>query len=188
MKRLIFLLLIEACFIYVISVRGQSVQTDGSYEAAVASLAEANDAQLVQKAIAALESAGTKAFPTLLAHLNDKAKASEAFQRAEGSLDAVGNFVLHEPTIGEACFYLIQAQVEGNWPKAYRQYYFLSSENIVSWWQSRKEKSLTELRVEAARASLTKARQGRGTPNYYPGAVRFLEKHLREARAGRNDW
>jgi hypothetical protein len=182
MKRLAFLLLIESCFICVISVRGQSIQMDGSYETAVASLGKASGAELVQKAIAVLERAGTTAFPTLLAHLNDKTTASEAFQHEVE--DNHGNVL--SPTVGEVCFDLIQHQVEGNWPKAYRQYYFLNPQNVVAWWQSRKQKSLNELRIEAARASLRKARERRGTANYYPDAARFLEKHLRAARAGIN--
>ncbi|HSE25290.1 MAG TPA: hypothetical protein VLB68_26750 [Pyrinomonadaceae bacterium] len=131
-------------------------------------------------AIAVLESAGTKAFPALLAHLEDTTKASSTFQRAVMEIDASGNATLHHPTIGEACFDLIQNQVEGNWPKAYRQYYVLSPGNVVSWWQSRKDKSLPELQIETARASLAQARQHRGQPQYSADAVRFLEAHLKE--------
>ncbi len=51
-----------------------------------------------------------------------------------------------------------------------------------------KQKPLKDLRIEAAMASLTLARRRRGTSRYNPKAVRSLERHLREARAGRNDW
>ena len=179
-----FILSIAVCLIASSSIRPQTPQTDGSYEAAIASLAKSSDAQRVSKAIATLERAGTKAFPALLAHLSDTTTASEAFQHEVQ--DVYGN--VPPPTIGEACFNLIQHQIEGNWPKGLRQYYALSPTNIVSWWYARKEKSLKDLRIEAAMASLTRARRRRGTSRYDPEAIRFLERHLRAARAGRNDW
>lgn len=175
---------IAVCLIASNSIRPQTPHTEASFEAAIASLAETSDAQRVSRAIVTLKSAGTKAFPALLEHLNDTTTASEAFQHEVQ--DIHGN--VSSPTIGEACFDLIQHQIEGNWPKGFRQYYVLSPTNVVSWWQARKEKSLKELRIEAARTSLTRARQHRGTSSYWPEAVRFLERHLREARAGRNDW
>ena len=175
-----------------ISIRAHSSQTDGSYETAIASLSENSDAAQVASAIAVLENSGTKAFPALLAHLNDTARASVAFQRAVMAVDAKGNALSH-PTIGEACFDLIQKQVEGNWPKGFRQYYVLSPENVVSWWQARKSKPLKELQIETAQASLLKARQRRGKPGYWPEAVRFLEGRLRELKDhrfgfSRNGW
>jgi hypothetical protein len=40
-------------------------------------------------------------------------------------VDAKGNVMgVHHSTIGEACFDLIQNQVEGNWPKAYASIMF----------------------------------------------------------------
>ena len=179
-----FVLGIAVCLIVSNPIKPQTPQTDGSYEAAIASLAKISDAQRVSKAIAMLNGAGTKAFPALLAHLNDATTASDVFQRAVQHIH--GN--VPSPTIGEACFDLIQGQIEGNWPKGFRQYYVLSATNVARWWQARKEKSLRELRIEVARTSLTRARQSRGTSSYWPEAVRFLEKHLREAQAGRNDW
>ena len=186
MKPRILILFVEACLMFAISIRAQSSQTDGSYETAIASLSEKSDAAQVTGAIAALESAGAKAFPALLAHLNDTARASVVFQRALMEVDAKGNVVgLHHPTIGEACFALIQNQVEGNWPKAYRQYYVLSPKNVVSWWQARKAKTLKELQLETAQASLTQARQRRGRSDYSREAVRFLEGHLRELKVAK---
>jgi len=179
-----FILSIAVCLIASSSICPQTPQKDGAYEAAIASLAESSDAQRVSKAIATLETAGTKAFPALLAHLNDATTASKAFQRAVQ--DIYGKVT--SPTIGQACFDLIQGQIEGNWPKGLRQYYALSPTNIVSWWYARKEKSLKDLRIEAAMVSLTRARRRRGTSRYDREAVRFLERHLLEARAGRNDW
>ena len=163
----------------------QTSQTEGSYETAIASLSENTDAAQVAGAIKALERAGTKAFPALLAHLNDTARASLVFQSAKMEVDEKGNVRIHHPTIGEACFALIQGQVEGNWPKAYRQYYVLSPQNVVSWWQARKAKPLKELQLETAQASLTQARQQRGKSGYSREAVRFLERHLRELKAAK---
>jgi hypothetical protein len=184
MRQRTFILSLAVCLVACGSIRPQAPQAGESYEAAIAALAANSNAQRVAKAMATLERAGTEAFPALLAHLNDTTTASEVFQRAVQ--DVYGN--VPSPTIGEACFDLVQGQIEGNWPKGLRQYYALSRANIVSWWYARKEKSLKDLRIEAALTSLTMARRRRGTSRYDPGAVRFLEKHLREVRAGRNDW
>ena len=179
-SKVILILPVAACLLFAISVRAQSSEMNQSYETAIASLSENSERSRVASAIAVLESAGTKAFPALLAHLEDTTKASSTFQRAEMEVDASGNATLHHPTIGEACFDLIQNQVEGNWPKAYRQYYVLLPGNVASWWQSRKDKSLSELQIETAQASLAQARQHRGQPQYSADAVRFLEAHLKE--------
>jgi hypothetical protein len=184
MKPRILILFVEACLMFAISIRAQS-QTDGSYETAIASLSENTDAAQVAAAIKALESAGTKAFPALLAHLNDTSRASAVFQGAKMDVDAKGNVSIHHPTIGEACFALIQNQIEGNWPKGYREYYVLSPKNVVSWLQARKAKTLKELQLETAQASLTQARQRRGKSGYWREAVRFLEEHLRELKVAK---
>jgi hypothetical protein len=187
MKPGILILFVEACLMFGISIRAQSSQTDGSYEAAIASLSENSDAAQVASATAALENAGTKAFPALLAHLNDTARASVVFQRAVMEVDAKGNVIgIHHPTIGEVCFDLIQGQIEGNWPKGFREFYVLSSENVVDWWQARKEKTLKELQLETAQASLTRACQRRGKSGYSREAVRFLERHLRELKVAKS--
>ena len=171
---------------FAVSICAHSSQTDRSYETAIASLSENSDAAQVAGAIADLESAGTKAFPALLAHLNDTARASVVFQGALMEVDAKGNVMgLHHPTIGEACFALIQNQVEGNWPKAYRQYYVLSPKDVISWWEARKAKPLKALQLETAQASLTQARQRRGKSGYSREAVRFLEGHLRELKVAK---
>ncbi len=185
MKPRNLILFVQACLIFSISIRAQTSPTDESYESSITSLSENSDAAQVARAIAALESAGTKAFPVLLAHLNDTARASVVFQRAMMEVDAKGNVMVHHPTIGEACFDLIQNQVEGNWPKGYRNYYLLSPKNVVSWWQARKAKPLKELQLETAQASLTQARQRRGKSGYSREAVRFLEAHLRELKVAK---
>jgi hypothetical protein len=186
MKPLILILLVEACLIFTMSILAQSSQTDESYERAIASLSENSDAKQVADAIAVLKSAGTKAFPALLAHLNDTARASVVFQRAKMEFDTKGNVMdVHHPTIGEACFDLIQNQVEGNWPKGYREFYVLSPKNVVGWWQARKAKPLKELQLETAQESLTRARQRRGKSGYARDAVRFLEQHLRELKVAK---
>jgi hypothetical protein len=186
MKPRILILFVEVCLMFAISIRAQSSQTDVSYETAIASLSENTDAAQVARAVEVLESAGTKAFPALLAHLNDTARASAVFQGALMDVDAKGNVIgLHHPTIGEACFALIQNQIEGNWPKGYRQYYVLSPKNLVSWLEARKAKTLKELQLETAQASLTQARQRRSKSGYWREAVRFLEGHLRELKVAK---
>ena len=100
MKPRILILFVQACLIVAISIRAQTSQTGESYESSITSLSENSDAAQVARAIAALESVGTKAFPALLAHLNDTARASVVFQGALMEVDTKGNVMgLHHPTI-----------------------------------------------------------------------------------------
>ena len=186
MKPTILILFVEACLIFVLSIRAQSSQSDGSYESAIASLSENSDPAQVARAIAVLESAGTKAFPALLAHLNDTARASVVFQnKAIVRLDAKGNVIGHHPTIAEVCFDLIQGQVEGNWPKGYRQLLCSFANERVSWWQARKEKSLKELQLEAAQESLIGHVSVETNRLTRVTQFDFLSSHLRELKAAK---
>jgi hypothetical protein len=178
MRQRTFILSLAVCLIACGSIRSQTPQTDESYEAAITAIAANSGAQRVAKAIATLERAGTKAFPALLAHLNDTTTAFEVFQHEVQ--DVYGN--VPSPTMGDACFDLVQGQIEGNWPKGLRQYYVLSRTNIVSWWYARKEKSLKDLRIEAALTSLTMARRRRGTSRYDPGERSDFLKSIFERR------
>jgi hypothetical protein len=127
-------------------------------------------------------SAGTKAFPVLVAHRGDIAKASHVFQRVVFDVDASGNATFHLPTIGDACFDVLQAQVEGEWLKGYRQYHVLSPETVAEWWELHKTKSLRELRLETARLSLEAARKDfrKDRAPFHKQAVEFFEKHLKD--------
>src|SRR5580698_6434108 len=149
-----------------------------SYEDAVAELAVGNTEERVFGALDTFRAAGTKAFPILIAHTRDTAKASSQFQHVVFDVHPDGESTFHAPTIGDACFDIIQSQVEGQWQlKAYDQYHVLSPDTIKPWWESHKTKSLRELRLESAQLSLETARR-----NSHANAIEFLTAHLQEVR------
>lgn len=147
-----------------------------TYEEAVDNLAEDKDVAVVEKALETLYEGKLKAFPTLVAHVNDPRRASgRAYMKSVVSLDGSG------PTIGMVCLDVLQMQVEGNWPKAFQPYYYLRSKNVASWWEANKDKPLDQLRIEAAESALDIARQGAAPAD----VIRFLEKHLKDVGAWR---
>lgn len=152
------------------------------YEQAIQDLAEGKDEKTVLGAVQLLSRAKTQAFPALIKHVSDKTPASyDVF----GIRDIL---CLHEktpcppspPSIGEACFEIIQTEVEGNWPKAYRTHYILTAENVGEWWESRRTMSLKDLQLDAAKTSLERA-QHKGDAD----AIRFLQEHLKDVQSGR---
>jgi hypothetical protein len=152
------------------------------YERAIQDLTEGKDAQTVQTAIRVLSDAKTQAFPALIKHLNDKTPASVEFFGARGLLCAPQTTPCPPwpPIIGEACFEIIQSEVEGNWPKAYRSHYTLTAGNVGEWWESRRTMSLKDLQLDAATSSLERARH-KGDAD----AIRFLQEHLKDVQSGR---
>jgi hypothetical protein len=96
----------------------------------------------------ALGEAGLRAFPTLLAHLGDR----EPIQASLNHRDVSGT-----PTVGELCFDIIQVQIEGNWPKGYRQFYTLTPGNAKEWLDAHKSHSLQQLQLTSREESLRRA-------------------------------
>lgn len=152
------------------------------YERAIQDLVEGKDPQTVKTAIQVLSAAKTQAFPALIKHLNDKTSASVEYFGLRDILCAPQTNPCSpwQPTIGEACFEIIQSEVEGNWPKAYRSHYILTAGNVGEWWESRRTMSLKDLQLDAATTSLERARH-QGDAD----AIRFLQEHLKDVQSGR---
>ena len=152
------------------------------YERAIQDLAAGKDLQIVKTAIQVLNDAKTQAFPALIKHLNDKTPASVEYFGLRAILCAPQATPCPpwQPTIGEACFEIIQSEVEGNWPKAYTIYYTLTAANVGEWWESRRTMSLKDLQLDAATTSLERARH-----NGDAHAIKFLQEHLNDVQAGR---
>jgi hypothetical protein len=130
----------------------------------------------IQSAVKAIKDAGTNAFPALLAHLKDKAPAEISFFGGDNILP---------PTIGTACFNLLQGQVEGVWPKGYRDYHTLSPKTVRDWIARNQGLSLQQLRVEAAQQSLARAEADspkKPDSDFHKRILGFLRKNLEEAK------
>ena len=156
--------------------------TTTEYERAIQDLAEGKDPQTVKTAILVLSDAKTQAFPALIKHLSDKTPASVEYFGLRDILCSPQTIpcLPWEPTIGEACFEIIQSEVEGNWPKEYRSHYILTAGNVGEWWESRRAMSLKDLQLDAATTSLERARHQGDADK-----IRFLQEHLKDVQSGR---
>lgn len=151
------------------------------YERAIQDMAEGKDLQTVKTAVQVLSDAKTRAFPALIRHLSDKTPSSF---RSFGGRDIqcapeATPCTPWRPTIGEACFDIIQSEVEGDWPKAYRSYYTITAGNVGEWWESRSSMSLKDLQLDAAASSVDRAGH-KGDAD----AIRFLQEHLKDVKSG----
>jgi len=157
-----------------------------NYEQHIQRFASNTPPETVRTALRTLEQAGTNAFPALLANLRDRTPAArDFFQRAEGSFVTNGIFKPAIPTVGDACFGLLQSQIEGNWPKGFRHYYVLSPANAGEWLARYKGLPLQRLRVEAAQQSLRRAEADaskKKSDNFHQQTLKFLRQNLEDAR------
>src|SRR6478672_11259254 len=90
------------------------VRATDDFAGYVVQLAATNPEREAVRAERALIEAGRKAFPTILAHLDDSAPLQPRL---------ANRAVRGTPTVGGRCFDLLQVQIEGNWPKGFRQFY-----------------------------------------------------------------
>jgi hypothetical protein len=144
-----------------------------AYERAVASLAAGHRDATVMASYKTLEAAGIKAFPVLLAHVKDTVNAAPGYF-VEARVDRFGN--IEQPTVGDVCFRLMRHEVEGDWPKGFRDYQVLTKENVTTWWDTHRTKSLHEMRLETVRISLARAKKEleKVKSETTEAAVRFL--------------
>jgi hypothetical protein len=178
-----WLTLLPLCFL---SLGCSSGHSTDEYETAVAALASGTPAEDTTSAITHLESAGVDAFDVLLAHLDDETLASiDHFAHAIVPIDEHGAVGPYEPTIGDACFDLLHAQIEGVWPKGYRDRHVLNRSSIREWLAIQKDKSLNELRIECATLSLEAAKQEHEkNPNEWTqSCVAFFADNLKTVQA-----
>src|SRR6476661_4090033 len=85
------------------------------YERSIQDLAEGTDPKRVKTAIQVLSDAKIQAFPALIKYLSDKTPASIEYFGVRDILCAPQATPCPpwQPTIGEACFDIIQSEIEG---------------------------------------------------------------------------
>ena len=124
-------------------------ETSG-FDAAIETIATSEDKAAVLEADARLRSGGLPAIHALRQHLDDaRIPATDYLTRA----------VLGQPNLGDHCFWLIQDMIEAPVPKLYHaQYSVLTYGNVEQWLDERSDKTLQELRLDAATTSLERAK------------------------------
>ena len=154
------------------------------FEREIENLTAASPPEKTRTSLDALEAAGIDAFPALVAHLDDHRKAEPAFfQREVVEVLPSGETRIHEPTMDEACFDIIRGQVEGNWPKGFRDYYALTPKNVREWLAARHGLTLAELREAAKQDSLRRIEadlQANPTSDWLRSIERFLRQPFEE--------
>jgi hypothetical protein len=170
--------LIAALFAVAVCVETRADQRQ-AYERAVASLAAGHKDATVLAGYNTLEAAGLKAFPVLIAHVKDTAKAAPGHFEEEAT-DRFGN--IEQPTVGDVCYRLVRHEVEGDWPKGFRDCQVLTKENVTTWWETHRTKSLREMRLETVRISLARAKQKleKVKSETTKAAVLFLTERLKQ--------
>lgn len=131
------------------------------------------------RALERLRAAGTDAFPALLAHLDDTRPIPFDLYGGDWQSTTGEN----EMSLGMICFELLQTQIEGNWPKAYRGAEILTPANIEQWLAAHEGASLAELRAAAARdelASVERQIAANGASEYLEMLRAFFEERVKE--------
>jgi len=105
--------------------------------------------KLVQMSVAA--------FPALIENRDDARAAWGCFQLS----------TVNPTTVGEVCACIIQGQVELNVPKLYRDLRLLghlpSKVKLSQWWEKRSDRTLRDLRIEAAKYSIEATKKAKFT-------------------------
>lgn len=123
------------------------------------------------RALKVLSDAGIRVFPSLIAHFDDE-------QLIHPRLNAFE--VLGDLTVGWLCFVILQDQIEGNWPKGFRQFYILTPDNAKQWLDKHKGLSLRELQVISREESLRRAELALAASpgDFMSSAVKFLRQQV----------
>jgi len=129
--------------------RADDTQT---YESAVASLAAGHRDATVLAGYKTLKAAGIKAFPVLIAHVKDTVRAGGHFEEAR--IDRHGN--IEQPTVGDVCYRLVQHEVEGDWPKGFRDNQVLTKDSVTTWWETHRGRKTGQVRYWRVRRAKTK--------------------------------
>ena len=154
------------------------------FEAQIKNLAEGKPDADIKAALAAIKNGGTAAFPALLAHLSDFTVVEPRyFQRdAFTSVEIDGVWHPSGPLMSSACFDLIQDEIEGVWPKFYRSYYVLSTNNVKEWLKAHEGLTLAQLRRVTREESLRRAKESLAkdpASEFLKGVVEFLNDEVK---------
>jgi hypothetical protein len=155
--------------------RDSATNNQREYERHIRNLSVGTPPQKVRVSRDSLAAAGTDAYPTLIAHFDDRT----------GAADSLWGATLRRPTVGTACFEIIQDQIEGAWPKGFRRFHVLAPDNTRQWLSEHSGLTLDELRLAACRESIARAESARAAnpaSDLLQNCIRFLRERETELR------
>jgi hypothetical protein len=125
-----------------------SVRAADEFSGYIQQLAAGTPDEDAARAMRALDEAGVRAFPALLAHLENRSLINASLNMRD---------VIGTPTVGELCFDILQTRIEDNWPKGFREFYILTPANAKQWLDEHKALSLPQLQLASREESLRRA-------------------------------
>lgn len=130
-------------------------QNEKELKNAISHLIEGTPPEVVRQNLYLLERSGTTAFPILISIIDDNRSAAGSLQEARVVKQENGNGrKLYITQVGDVALPLIRSKIEGDRPGFYYSFYVLNRTNIKQWLAERSGKSLTQLRVDAAKQAL----------------------------------
>ena len=156
----------------------QTNTRSNQFDAAIEVIATSDDVGRVRAADETLRDGGLDAIAALRKHFQDnRIPPSNYLTRA----------VSGQPDMSDHCFWLVQDMIEPPVPKLYAGLYsVLSFDTIGKWLDKRHDKSMQELRIEAASMSLAAAKKDFETTaeSHVQKAVDIYTKRLAELNGG----
>ena len=128
------------------------------YAKAFDTLVDAQSNKDVNRAISVLVAAGIEAFPSLLAHLNDKRPTKETWLgESEERMTPDGKWYFTRSTVGETCFDILHRSIEGFWQPPYQHFYTITPDNVKQWVEAHNGETREQMAESARKESLRRA-------------------------------
>ncbi len=154
---------------------------------AVSHLVEGIPPEVVMQNLYLLERTGTAAFPILIEAVDDNRNAAGSLQEARGFRQENGKAPkLYVTQVGDVALSLFRSKIEGDRPGSCYSFYVLKRSNIKQWLAERAGKSLTELRVDAAKQALKSVKDtySNSSSDDAMRAIFIFEKRINEIENG----
>jgi len=159
-------------------------EQEAKLRAAFLGLAKTEDRETVRKNFEFLSQGGVAALHFLGTQLDNRTIAHSTFNStSKMEVTQDGHILGFKPvTLGEVAFDRIQYQIEGPAPLLYRRDFLLTQENAGEWLAARQDKSLGELKMEAAKTCLERAirKDKEESTDYSRGLVALFKERVAE--------
>lgn len=146
----------------------------------------AKDEQTARAAYTKLTAAGKKAFPDLLARMDDKTTANPKVAYQEERMILTPKGPKHIPTsTGRFCFLIVRQQLKRDWPGGKADLQFITPENVKAWYKENEASTLLQMQRTVLRNTLElvcKEVAKNGLTNWDVHQIENLSSRLAELR------